>query len=83
MTADELLSLTGIDVPWPESLPIPADEPTNAGDLWQSAGLYRKAADTLSSLAIWKYRLKYPKFFMAKPGKNARLAWQLTEKDDD
>lgn len=80
LTPNQILSLTGLGVPWPESLPIPAYEPTDAGDLWQAGGLYRSPADSLSSLAIWKYRLPYPKFFMAKLGKDVRLSWILREK---
>lgn len=79
VTTDELFSLTGLDIPWPEGVPIPADEPTNLGDLFQAAGIYRSPADVMPSQATWFHQMKFPLFFMGKKRRGALLTWNNKE----
>lgn len=79
MTTDELLSITGVDVPWPENVPIPSEEPTILGDLYQAAGIYRGAPDTMPSQATWYHRMKFPSFYMGKRRRGTRLTWNNKE----
>lgn len=68
LNPEQLLSLTGLDLPFPDTIPFPDDGDNDLGDIFHLAGTYRYFADLCNPTNNWA--------FLPPPKKLARYSWK-------